>query len=83
MKLRDRVLRALDHREPDHVPLDFGGTDVTGINAQAYRAVLPLLGLESPEDIPLMDIVQQLAAMDEEALQRLESHCRPIFPWQI
>jgi uroporphyrinogen decarboxylase len=88
MRPRERVLYALDHREPDQVPLDIGGTDVTGINVQAYRALLPALGLKAPEEIAFLDVVQQLAYIDETALRRLEAHCRPIFPnrpfgWQL
>ena len=35
----DRVLTALEHREPDRVPFDLGGTLVTGINIRALRAL--------------------------------------------
>ena len=37
MNSRERVLAALDHKEPDMVPIDFGGTKVTGISAIAYK----------------------------------------------
>lgn len=80
MKLRERVLTSLDHQEPDHVPLDIGGTDVTGINIHAYRDFLAKLNLPIPSHIPIMDTVQQLAEIDEEVLRHLGAHCRPIFP---
>jgi uroporphyrinogen decarboxylase len=80
MEPRERVLAALAHREPDHVPLDIGGTDVTGINVLTYRRLLPLLGLEAPPEIPILDIVTQIAAIDEKVLDRLHAHCRGYFP---
>ena len=88
MRPRDRVLLALNHCEPDYVPFDLGGTDVTGINRHVYRSLLPLLGLDVPEEIPILDVVQQIASIDEKALLRLEAHCRAVFPnnpanWQL
>jgi uroporphyrinogen decarboxylase len=80
MEPRERVLAALAHRESDHVPLDIGGTDVTGINVQTYRRLLPLLGLEVPPEIPILDIVTQIAAIDETVLDRLDAHCRGFLP---
>jgi len=88
MRPRDRILASLNHIEPDHVPIDIGGTDVTGINAQAYGELLPLLGFNTPSEIPILDQVQQLADIDEDILSKLNAHCRPIFPnnpsgWQL
>jgi uroporphyrinogen decarboxylase len=36
MNSRERVLLALNHKEPDRIPYDMGGTVVTGIQAKAY-----------------------------------------------
>jgi len=44
MKPRERVLAALDHREPDRVPLDFLG-GVSSITLQAYVKLKEYLGL--------------------------------------
>ena len=44
MKPRERVLAALDHREPDRVPLDFLG-GVSSITLQAYVKLKEHLGL--------------------------------------
>jgi uroporphyrinogen decarboxylase len=77
---RERVLAALAHREPDRVPLDIGGTDVTGINVQTYRRLLPLLGCPAPEELPVLDVVTQIAAIEETVLERLDAHCRGYFP---
>ena len=37
MNSRERVLTTLNHQEPDRVPFDLAGTQVTGIHIKAYR----------------------------------------------
>ena len=48
MDPRQRVLTALDHREPDRVPFDIGSTVVTGIHERPYKGLRRLLGLPEP-----------------------------------
>ena len=54
MTSRQRVLAALNHQEPDRVPIDLGGNQ-TGIHKGAYRALIDHLGLS--EEIDIMDEV--------------------------
>jgi uroporphyrinogen decarboxylase len=68
MTPRERLLTALDHRQPDRVPIDLGGNQ-TGIHKFAYQKLIDLLGLK--EDIVIMDAVQQLAMPSEAVLERL------------
>jgi uroporphyrinogen decarboxylase len=68
MTPRERLLTALEHREPDRVPIDLGGNQ-TGIHKFAYQKLIDLLGLK--EDIVIMDAVQQLAMPSEAVLERL------------
>ncbi len=63
-----RLLTALDHCQPDRVPIDLGGNQ-TGIHKFAYEKLLAHLGLK--EEIVIMDLVQQLAKPSEAVLQRL------------
>ena len=42
---RERVMQALDHREPDRVPIDFGSTYMTSITLPPYLALEKALGL--------------------------------------
>ena len=72
---RDRVLTALEHREPDRVPMDLGGNQ-TGIHRLAYESLLQRLGWQ--EEIEIMDAVQQLARPSEAVLQRLKVDTRYI-----
>ncbi|GAF80078.1 unnamed protein product, partial [marine sediment metagenome] len=46
MNSRERVVAALQHQEPDKVPVDLGGAVVTGIHAAALDRLRKALGLE-------------------------------------
>ncbi len=46
MDSRERVLAALNHKEPDRVPIDFAGTGVTTICYRAYNDLVKYLGLD-------------------------------------
>ena len=69
MTPRERVLAALNHLEPDRVPIDFGGHRSSGIAAIAYPKLRRLLGLTA-RPVRVYDIVQQLAIIDEDVLDR-------------
>ena len=64
---RERVVAALNHEETDRVPIDFGGSRITGIAAIAYKNLLRHLGRD--EDIRLYDIKQQLAQPSLEMIK--------------
>jgi uroporphyrinogen decarboxylase len=69
MNSRERILAALNHRETDRVPIDFSGHRSSGIAAIAYPKLRKYLGLpEKP--IRVYDIIQQLAIIDEDVLER-------------
>jgi uroporphyrinogen decarboxylase len=70
MLARERVLMALNHEEPDRVPIDLGSTPVTGICRNAYSDLLSRLGLDE-RDILTVDVLQQLAGVDEDVLEAL------------
>ncbi len=69
MNSRERVLAALAHREPDQVPVDLSGHRSSGIAAIAYPKLRRYLGLE-PRPIRVYDVIQQLAIVDEDVLER-------------
>jgi len=67
MKRRERVMAALNHEEPDRVPIDLGGHRSSGIAAIAYARLRQHLHLE-PRSIRVYDPVQQLAVIDQDVL---------------
>ena len=46
MTSKQRVRAALNHKVPDGIPMDFGGTAVTGIHASVVAALRDYYGLE-------------------------------------
>jgi uroporphyrinogen decarboxylase len=73
---RERLLTALNHREPDCVPIDLGGNQ-SGIHRIAYQRLLDLLGWK--EEIVIIDLVQQLALPSEQMLERLHVDTRYVW----
>ena len=67
MTSRERVLATLNHREPDKIPIDFGGMGSTGIMALAYNGLKQELGLQKNKT-RMLDINQQLAIPEKEIL---------------
>ena len=69
MKPRERVMLALDHKEPDRIPIDLGATIVTSIVKKTYVELKQHLSLPL-EEIKMLDYVQQLPFVDEALLNR-------------
>ena len=70
MTSRERVVCALNHREPDRVPLDLGSSVVTGIMVTTYAALRRELGIN---DTPprVSELIQMLAEVEIPVLERL------------
>lgn len=79
MNSRERVLTALNHKEPDRVPFDMGGTVVTGISATAYKKLRAHLGLP-PVQPTIVDIFQQIARVDDDVMDRFGVDVKNISP---
>jgi len=65
---RERVIAALEHSEPDRIPIDLGGS-VSCIHLVAYQRLTRFLGLEL--DVKTADKIQQLAKLDAPVLEKL------------
>ena len=72
MTKRERVLRAIQHKEPDKVPIDLGGMRSTGITAVAYSRLKKHLGIEKGGTY-VYDVVQQLGQPEQTILDYVES----------
>jgi len=79
MNSRERILTALDHREPDKVPFDLAGSTWTGITNGAYQNLLNHLG-KNPEEPVWSDVVQQIVIPSEDILETLKVDTRGLFP---
>jgi uroporphyrinogen decarboxylase len=69
MTSRERILAAIDHREPDRVPVDLGATPSSGISAVAYGHLKQHLAIPNGHT-RVYDVVQQLAQPEEAVLDR-------------
>jgi uroporphyrinogen decarboxylase len=69
MTSRERVLLSLNHQPPDRIPIDFSGHRSSGIAALTYVKLRQHLGLP-PRPVRVYDIVQQLAIVDDDVLDR-------------
>ncbi len=79
MTPRERVLTALNHEEPDRVPIVIGVSNATSMRMKPYRALKQLLGITAPDkylyDWPELGT----AEVDEETLQRLHVDVRGVW----
>lgn len=67
---RERVIDALEHRQPDRVPVDLGSTAVTGIMASALHRLRRALGLEE-RLVRVHEPYQMLGQVDDDVLDAL------------
>lgn len=77
MTPRERVITALNHKEPDRIPFDLGGYQ-SGIHIIAYNKLKRHLGIDPQTEIS--ERLQQLAKIDEKILERLKVDTRFIYP---
>ncbi|MFX0200773.1 MAG: uroporphyrinogen decarboxylase family protein [Candidatus Hodarchaeota archaeon] len=75
---RERVLAALNHRDSDRIPIDFGGTHVTGISTEAYERLKKYLGIKGKTI--LADRLHQLPRIDEDILEQFAIDTRGLIP---
>ncbi len=67
---RERVRTTLDHREPDCVPIDFGGTFVTGMHVSSVAALRRHYGLDT-NPVKVLDPGQMLGEVGDDLRQAM------------
>jgi len=77
MTPRERVRLALNHEEPDRVPIDNNGI-VSSIHEVAYANLLERLGVQ--EKIVVLDAVQRITLNSEKVLTSLGVDTRYLYP---
>ncbi len=75
----ERVRCTLEHREPDKIPFDLGGSKVTGIAATAYKNLRDYLKFPVIV-ISIFDIVQQLVLVDQDIFDYLKIDIKMLNP---
>ncbi len=79
MTSRERVLAALEHRPPDRVPVDFGGTAVSGMHVSAVAGLRAHFGLEK-RPVKVHEPYQMLGWVDEDLAQAMGLDVAGVFP---
>ncbi|MCL5071794.1 MAG: hypothetical protein M1308_13025, partial [Actinobacteria bacterium] len=80
MTHKERFIRALNHKDTDSVPMDFGSTPVTGLHFDAYMKLKKYLGLDlKKENIFFTSKMQQSVMPDEEILKYFDIDVRGIY----
>ena len=84
MTSRERILKAINYEEPDRVPIDIGGTKVTGIHMDEYIELGRYLGVDV-EPPKVYEQFVMLARVDESIRRRLHADVleieNPIETW--
>lgn len=66
MNSKERIQAALNHRQPDRVPVDFGSTAVTGIHVAAVHRLRQALTGDTDWRVKVIEPYQMLGEIDEE-----------------
>lgn len=76
MNSKERIIRSINHQEPDRVPYDLAGTTVTSITSNAYLRAMQYQGLSGEIGEDEIDPIQQIVTPGEENLRFLKSDTR-------
>ncbi len=69
---RERVLRALNHQEPDRVPLDLGGSATTGMHVSSVYQLRQALHLDPPgTPVKVIEPYQMLGEIQPDLMDAL------------
>jgi hypothetical protein len=64
-KSRERFVATLNHKQPDCIPIDFGGTAVTGVHVSCVAALRDYYGLEK-RPVRVHEPYQMLGLMEDD-----------------
>ncbi len=81
MNPRERVLAALRHEEADRIPMDFGGTAVTGVHASCVAGLRDFYGLEKGP-VRVHEPYQMLGLIDEDLKQAMGIDSEGAYPYK-
>jgi len=67
MNSRERIISAINHKQPDRIPIDLGATPSSGISVVAYHNLIKYLGLNHLKN-HVYDVVQEVTQPELELL---------------
>lgn len=76
---RERIIRTLNHQEPDRVPIDIGGiSTLTTLHRDAYSKLKDYLGYKN-DQVTITSKMSQSVLPDEYIRQRFKADCYPLY----
>ena len=78
MTSRERVLTAINHEQPDRMPLVIGVNNATGIKMKPYKGIKNIAGIQAPDNYIYDWPELGTADIDEETMFRLHSDVRGV-----
>ena len=78
MTPRERVLSAINHEEPDRIPIVIGVSNATGIKMKTYQDIKEVVGIDAPDTYMYEWPELGTAEIDEATMQRLHSDVRGV-----
>lgn len=78
MTSRERVLTAINHEQPDRMPLVIGVNNATGIKMKPYKGIKDIAGIQAADNYIYDWPELGTAEIDEETMIRLQSDVRGV-----
>lgn len=78
MTSKERIQSALAHKQPDRMPVDFGGTSVTGIHCKVVEALRDHYGLEK-HPVRIIEPFQMLGEVEPDLQEVIGVDCVGVF----
>ena len=79
MTSKQRIIAALKHQQPDRIPVDFGGTAVTGIHAKIVAGLRDHYGI-AKQPVKVHEPYQMLGYIEEDLKQALGVDVEGVYP---
>ena len=79
MTSKERIRAAIEHRQPDLLPMDFGASFITGIHCSVVESLRRHYRLE-PRPVKVCEPYQMLGLVEEDLMDAMGIDTVPIFP---
>ena len=76
---RDRLITTLSHQQPDRIPIDFGGTAVTGMHVSCVAGLREYYGLEQ-HPVRVHEPFQMLGLIEDDLADAMGIDVVGVFP---
>ena len=87
MNSRERIIKAINHKEPDRVPIDIGGTLATSMHRIIYDKLKRKFNIKNSKD-EILELALQSVVLDEKVLKKLNGdvigiYSKPPKSWKM